>query len=137
MINYSNDMTKSQIEAGKWLECSELTQGDKIKLTNGDIAEFVRLKQKNFIGIVNGKSYNVPVTMFISVVEKANNNQKQEEYKTLKSGELFFIDDNKGNAMLFIFDSVRNNKIIGINPITKGSTRIDVKLYRGKVSDIK
>jgi len=130
-------MTKSQIESAKWLECSELKQGDKVKLTNGDVAEFVRLKQKNFVGIIDDKSYNVPVTMFASIIEKANNNHKQEEYKTLKLGELFFIDDNKSNAMLFIFDNISNNKIVGINPITKGKTRIDVRLYRGKVSDIK
>lgn len=124
----------------KLMELNNLNEGDKVKLTNGDVVTFVRLKQKNFIGTMDEKSFNIPVNMFVEVVEKVDNESKMKEqkaeYMSLKKGELFFI--NKGGiALLFAFEEIKNGKIIGINPISKGITRIDSGMFGGKVSDLK
>ena len=115
----------------KWKELSKLNQGTKVSLTNGDIAEFIRLKQKKFIGIINGKSYDIPVNMFVKVIEVAKNN---DDYVNLKKGQYFYISDSKSNALLFIFEEIQKGYIIGINPITKAKTRIDISLYKDKIA---
>lgn len=137
MVEIKEGMTRGQIESAKWLSLTEIKIGDKLKLTDGSICEFVRLKDKKFIGIMDGKSYNIPVMMFDKLVEKVVQKSESKEYLTLKKGDLFYIRDNKSNALLFIFEEMRNSRIIGINPITKGNSKIDVNLYVGKVSDIK
>ncbi|MGD6876814.1 hypothetical protein [Bacillus infantis] len=130
-------MARPEANFEKLMEVSNLSQGDKVKLSNGDVAEFVRLKQKNFVGIIQGKSYNIPVNMFVSLEEKGKEKAPNESYKTLKQGELFYItDQKKGHALLFKFDGLKNGKIIGISPINGGITRIDSALYAGKVSEI-
>jgi uncharacterized protein YjhX (UPF0386 family) len=130
-------MARPEPKFEKLMEVNNLKQGDKVKLTNGDIAEFVRLKQKNFVGIVNGKSYNIPVNMFVSLEEKAVEKKLDDGYKTLKQGELFYItDQKKGHALLFKFEGLKNDKIMGISPITGSMTRIDAGLYAGKVSEL-
>ncbi len=130
-------MAKPEPKLEKLIEVSNLKQGDKVKLTNGDTAEFIRLKQKNFVGVINGKSYNIPVNMFVSIEEKVETKKLNESYKTLKKGDLFYItDQRKGHAILFKFDSLTNGKIVGISPITGGNTKIDIALYVGKVSDL-
>lgn len=114
-----------------------LKQGDKVELTNGKVAEFVRMKQKNFVGNMDNKSYNIPVEMFVKVVEKAPEQQINEGYKTLKENELFYItDQKKGHALLFKFKGIKNGKILGESPISKSLTRIDSSLYMGKVSEL-
>ena len=130
------------VKMDKLMEVANLIEGDKVKLTNGDVATFVRLKQKNFVGTMNGQSYNIPVNMFVEVVEKvdffAAESKKEEQYSTLKKGELFYItDQKKGNALLFIFEEMKNGKIIGISPINNTRTRIAPSLFAGRVSDIK
>ena len=129
------------VSIDKLMEVSKLNEGDQVRLTNGEIATYVRLKQKNFVGNVNGKSYNIPVNMFVEVVEKVDittiEENKESEYKSLTKGELFYItDQRKGNALLFIFEEIKNGKIIGISPISKSMTRIDPDLFAGKVSNI-
>jgi UDP:flavonoid glycosyltransferase YjiC (YdhE family) len=130
-------MARPEPKFDKLMEVNNLNQGDKVKLTNGDIAEFVRLKQKNFVGIINSKSYNIPVNMFASIESKAEKKETNEGYKTLKKDELFYItDQKKGHALLFKFEGLKNGKIVGISPITGGSAKIDSGLYAGKVSEL-
>ena len=118
------------VNESKLMEVYALQQGDVIKLTTGETVEFIRLKAKNFVGIMGGKSYNIPVNMFDSIIEKNTKtiaDTQQETMKTaqeLKQGDWFYINKN-GTALAFIFDSMSNSKIIGINPITKAQTRID------------
>ena len=127
------------VKMDKLMEVANLIEGDKVKLTNGDVATFVRLKQKNFVGVIDGKTYNVPVNMFVEVVEKvdifAAETEKEEQYSTLTKGELFYItDQKKGNALLF---EMKNGKLIGISPINNTRARIAPSLFAGRVSDIK
>lgn len=124
----------NQVNEQKWMALAELKQGDKVKLTSGEIVEFSRLKQSKFIGIMNGNSYDIPVNMFVEVVEKST--RDMNAYKKLKKGDAFYTDRD-GKGILFIFDSIDNGRIIGRNPIDKSRARIDVSLYGGKVKDIK
>lgn len=122
---------------GKFETLQTLSEGDKIELFNGDVMEFVRLKQKNFIAIMDGKQYNVPVAMFSKLIEKATTKPVKvvnEEWKTLKQGEFFYIlEQKKSYALLFKFKSIVRGKIIGINPINDTEVKIDPALYVGKV----
>lgn len=128
-------LDQAAVEYQKWDALRHLEHGDKVKLTDGSTAEFVRLKQKNFIGIMDGKSYDIPVTMFKEVIEIAPTRAKARP--DLMPNEPFYIADNRGNAILFLFKEHRNNKIVGINPVDKASVTIPVAMYRGKVADLK
>lgn len=136
-------MEKSQKLMNKELEVMELHTGDKIKLTNGDIMEFVRLKRTNFVATMKGRDYNVPIWMYDSVVEKVDSNfidkineAKREEKKNilseLKKGDWFYINKG-GNAITFKFEGIERKRIIGINPINGVRTRIDMSFEIGKI----
>jgi len=118
------------------IELMNCTEGTKIELTTGDVFEFVRLKRTKFIGKRDGQNYDIPVQMFKKVVGAAPKKQLNKSYESLTKNELFYVKDNKGNALLFKFDEIKNNKIIGVNPVSSTKTRIDIALYVGKVSEI-
>ncbi|AEO93892.1 gp649 [Bacillus phage G] len=119
----------------KFNELSKLNTGDKVKLTNGEVAVFTKLKRKNFEGTIDDKAFNIPIEMFVEVIETVDVNAKDGEIVSLKKGEPFFINKN-GNALLFTFEKIENGRIIGINPVSKSRTRIDKSLYAGKVEGI-
>lgn len=112
----------------------ELREGDKVKLVNGDIAEFVKAKQKKFIGIINNSRYDIPISMLVSIEEKADQQKKKEEslnlLGTLKKGDWFYINKDS-RAILFKFEKLENKKIIAINPIDNSLTRIDINFKIG------
>lgn len=129
------ELMKIKESIDKWDTLKKLKTNSMILLTNGEECKFIRLKRKKFIGMINGSTFDIPVNMFKEVLEEAKENVG---YKTLKKGELFYITDSRGNdALLYKFDSIKNNRIIGINPLSNVETSIDVSLYRGKVLDIK
>jgi preprotein translocase subunit YajC len=111
-----------------------LREGDKIKLTNGEIAEFIKAKQKKFIGVMNGTRYDIPMSMIDCVLEKADQQKKKEEslniLSQLKKGDWFYINKS-GSAIVFKFDRIEGKKIIGINPIGDVTTRIDISFKIG------
>lgn len=112
----------------------ELKEGDKVKLTNGEVVEFVKSKQKKFIGIMNGKRYDIPMSMLVEVVEKADQQMKKEDSLNLvgqlKKGDWFYINKS-GNAIVFKFEKVEGKRIIGINPIDNCQVRIDISFQIG------
>ncbi|WP_252241619.1 hypothetical protein [Clostridium sp. ZBS18] len=120
----------------KELEVMELHTGDTIKLTNGDIMEFVRLKRTKFIASMKGQNFDVPIQMYDSLVEKVDlkkkENEKSDILKSLKIGEYFYINKG-GNAIVFKFDGIEGNKIIGVNPINNCKTKIDISFEVGKL----
>lgn len=128
-----------EVNHEKLMAVFELNEGDKVKLTDGSIAEFVRLKQKKFIGIINGTPYDISVNAFDEVVEKvdlkAKLKKQEQEYKSLQRNELFFINHN-GDAKLYRFNEVKNGRIIGMNPVTNTRAKIDPSLFGGKVSNL-
>ena len=111
-------------------------QGDKVLLKSGKIAEFVKMKRTNFEGIIDGAHYNIKIASFDKIVEKANQDIKKEVkaniLSQLKDGDWFYINKND-NALTFIFKEIKNNKIIGINPITKTTTKIDMNFEIGLI----
>jgi len=127
-------------------------EGTTVKLKNGQTAIFVRLKQKKFIGTMDGKNYDIPITWYAGIVEKETTPVSEEErikkclaelekiqgfdYHNLIKGELFYINK-KENALLFIFDKISGNKVIGINPITNIPAKIDTSFTFTRVCDIK
>lgn len=122
----------SRIFLDKWMELNELRQDSKVLLTSGETATFIKLNKKNFVGIMDGKTFNIPIELFDKVLEVAKLN---DGYKKLKKGEAFYISNGK-DALLFIFEAMEKGKIIGINPISSSRTRIAVSMYAGKVSEV-
>lgn len=131
--------TKKETDFKKWNQLNALTQGDVVKLTNGQTAEFVRLKQSKFLGKMNDKTYDIPVNMFVEVAEKvdltAQIEKKKEGYMSLEKGDLFYISM-KGNALLFEFDSMRNGQIMGRNPADNSLARIEPNLFEQSIKDL-
>lgn len=123
----------TKVNQQKLAEVSKLTAGDRVKLTNGDIAEFVRLKRTRFIGTINGTGYDIPVNMFAEILEKADNNI-DEKLKELTGGDYIYYQDSKGRAILLEFVKFKGHKIIGRNPISKGKVSIEKSMYIDKVA---
>lgn len=106
-------------------ELGSMNKGDKIKLTNGEVCEFVRLKRTKFIGIINGSSYDIPVTMAVECIGKAEKKDKKTvNIKDLNKGDWFYIDKG-GRAILYKFVGIENGRVTGENPIDGGKARID------------
>lgn len=124
----------TRVNEEKLMEVRELKCGDIIKLTDGSECEFVRLKRKKFIGIIDGGSYDIPVNMFVKLLKK-NSEDKFEEIKKLRAGNMFYIQANNGDAILFEFQAFNGNNIIGINPINKARTKIDKSMFAGVVEN--
>jgi len=123
----------TRVNPDKLAEVSKLNRGDIIKLKSGEEVEFIRLKRKKFLGIIDGTTYNIHVNSFDKVLEEAEDNT-EENINKLESGDYFYIESNRGgNALLFKFKRIKNNKIIGINPISNSRTRIDKSLFVDKV----
>lgn len=109
--------------------------GDKVKLKNGNVYEFVKLKRTKFLGKNEKGLYDIPVSAFVEIVEKAEI-KVNDGYKKLRKGQLFYIDKG-GNAIVFIYEEMKRGRIIARNPITGGLAQIDTSLYGGKVSELK
>ena len=58
------------------------------------------------------------------VGEATNLNVDSFDYKKLKKDQYFWINKN-GNAVVFKFESIIGNKIIGINLINNSKVKID------------
>jgi len=111
-------------------------EGDKVKCTNGEIYEFIRLKRTKFIGKNEKGTYDIPIQMFVEIVEKAGPKKINQSYKRLKEGDLFYIK--KGDdAIVYSYIEMSNGRIIGKNPVHGGRTRIDIGLYGGKITELK
>ena len=132
-------MARPDVNFDKYYEVAKLKTGDIIQLTTGEKVTFIKCKQKNFVGTMeDGKNYNIFINKFDKILENAkqmSNDDLPELFKTLKKGDLFYIN-HRGNAMLFKFETFKNNRIVGINPISNGLSNIDVSLYVGKVSGL-
>jgi preprotein translocase subunit YajC len=72
VLEKCNMTVKSQSNSNnKEMEVKTLSFGDKVKLTNGEIAEVIKVNQKRFVGVINGSEYTIPFGMFESVIEKS------------------------------------------------------------------
>jgi hypothetical protein len=70
VLEKCNMTVKSQSNSNnKEMEVKTLSFGDKVKLTNGEIAEVIKVNQKRFVGVINGSEYTIPFGMFESVIE--------------------------------------------------------------------
>jgi urease alpha subunit len=112
------------------------SEGDKVLLTNGSIYEFVKVKRTKFIATKDSKFYDIPISAFQEIIEKAPPKKINQGYKKLKVNDLFIIDV-KDNACLFSFVEISNGRIVGINPLNNMRTRIDIGLYVGTLNEVK
>lgn len=123
----------------KWLELNKLNPGDEVRLTNGNIVSFQRLKRTNFLGDMNGKTYDISVSMFVEVVSKVDiaavEKEREHGINSLEKGELFYINQN-GKSLLFKFNHTTGSKIIADTIDNKSKATIDLSLYGGKVADL-
>jgi bifunctional DNA-binding transcriptional regulator/antitoxin component of YhaV-PrlF toxin-antitoxin module len=117
-----------------------LNKGDKVLLTDGSEAIFVRSKQVKFIGTMEGKDFDIPKTMYVKTLEKVKVDSPKEKQdknlakiKLLKKGDWFYIERGN-NAELYKFEELQNNTIIGINPIDQTRMKIHVTFQIGLVS---
>lgn len=119
-------------------ELKTLSEGSIIELYNGKKATFKRMKRSKFVAEMDGKLYDIPVQAFGKIIEVKHEvveEVKNEEWKTLKEGEFFYIlEQRKSYALLFKFKGIVRNKIIGINPINNTEVKIDPALFVGKVN---
>lgn len=79
-----NDMVNNRKTINnKELEIRKLHTGDKIKLNDGKIAEFVKINRTRFTGLINGESYSIPFCNFVSLAtnEEIANQPKVQRKK--------------------------------------------------------
>jgi hypothetical protein len=110
--------------------------GDKVRLHTGEIVEFVKLNRSKFVFKRNDVAYNIAVSAFKEIVEKAPPKKINQSYKKLKVGDLFYIV-HKDEAMVYSFLEIAKGKIVGKNPILGSRTSIDINLYGGKLTELK
>ncbi len=128
-------MARPEVDYKKYTQVAELIKGDIIQLTTGEKVTFVKCKQKDFSGIMeDGKTYSIFINKFDKILENAKPINQQEENNNilsqLKKGDWFYINKSD-KALLFKFEKIENNKVIGINPIDNGITKIDMSFQFG------
>lgn len=113
-----------------------LGMGDIVLCTNGKQYEFVRMKKTKFIGKRDGATYDVPYQMFVEVVSRQQNTRFDSSQ--LQKGELFYILNNKQEAVVFRFKYMINaDKVMAENPVTNTGVRVGAGLVKGRVSELK
>lgn len=122
----------TQTEFEKFNQLRVLLPGTKVLLTDNSIAEFKRLKQKKFIGVIDGSPYDIPVGMFVKVTEEVTPQDKESASKKLKKDDWFYISQS-GKALLFKYIKHEGATIIGLNPVTDVQHRISPSLFEAKV----
>jgi hypothetical protein len=127
-------MAMTQAEMNKDIIFANM--GDKVRLHTGEIVEFIKLNRSKFVFKRDGVAYNIAITAFNEIVEKAPLKKINQSYKKLKEGELFYIV-HKEEAMVYSFLEIAKGKIVGKNPILGSRTSIDINLYGGKLAELK
>ena len=112
------------------------SEGDKVLLNNGSVYEFVKVKRTKFLAKKDNSFYDIPISAFKEIIEKAPPKKINQSYKKLKEND-FFIIDVKENACLFTFVGIENGRIIGINVLNNMRTKIDIGLYVGTLNEVK
>lgn len=122
------------MKTNNYTELSRLNNGDTVLLSTGQECEFIRLKRKRFIGIIDGTSYDIPVSQFEEVLKIKEQVPADEKLKEVKAGDLFYIE-RKGNAELLIFKQLKpdGRTIVATNPIDKGRITLDKSMFEAKI----
>lgn len=113
----------------KEFQVRNLILGDKVKLTNGDIAEFVKVNQKRFVGIINGSEYTIPFGMFDSIFEKANTNTAKRIQSSFEY--LFWVHGNGDDIEAII----KSSKELSKDEIEKTKIKLIKKYHADYVED--
>ena len=146
-----NLKTKSQSEilslSDKYEAIYKLNKGDMVLLNDGSEMEFKEMKRTKFVASMKGKSYSVPVGMFVKVLCKVkvevNPNiisvnfpvdilPTQNWYKELKKDDFFYIVRGK-HCIAFQFVEILRNKIIGKHLVDGHKVTIDLTFEGGKI----
>lgn len=92
------------------------------------------MKDRNFVGTLNGKPYDIPVETF---KRKVRSGSRSFDPATLRKGDWFYTNEH-GKACLYKFDRVLpNGKIVGLNPIGNIPTTMSGTFIVGKVEQTK
>ena len=123
------------MDFNKTMELVNCNAGDIVECTDGKKYEMIKVNRVKFVAknVENGAAYNIPFEMFVKVVSKKVVNI--EKVNSLKSGDLFLINDSKG-ALLFKFEKFEKDKIIGVNPLTGIKTRMPKSMFATKVNEL-
>jgi hypothetical protein len=124
------------VDVEKKIKVAGLMEGDVVKLTNGEVATFIRIKQTRFLGTINGNVFNIPINMFVDVISKApiediikkaneKSTVKSNVLDSLKEGDWFYIVQ-RGNALAFKFVRVQGTSVIAKNPINNAEVKIGI-----------
>lgn len=112
-----------------------LSLGDVVKCTDGREYEFIRMKQKKFIGKNRGQAYDIDARMFVELIRKAE--KVPFDPNVLQEGELFYVLDNKQTATIYRFKyMINSNRVKAENPITGGSVTVPSTMVEGAVNDL-
>ena len=100
-------------------------------------ATFIRMKTKNILASFKGKTYNIPKTLFDSIVERAEVKPEKDIHMLgMTAGDFFYIN-RSGVALLFEFVMYKGtDKLYAKNPITGTPTTIDNSLFAGTVKSL-
>lgn len=113
---------------------NQLNMGDIIRCSNGKEYEFVRLKKTKFLGKRDGATYDVPVELFMELVRKSE--KAPFDPSVLKEGDLFYILNNKQEAILLRFKYMINaDKVQAENPVTEQGYRVSASMIEGNVRE--
>jgi hypothetical protein len=125
-VSITNIIQSESKTNDKEIQVRQLNIGDKVKLTDGSIAEFVKVNQKRFVGTIKGKEYTIPFSMFVSIIEKSNGAVKDNN----KAG--FILKSKKkdyetGCYEYFkeIFETHSGEKMVAIEKSESKATRFD------------
>ena len=105
-----------------------LKPGDKIELTDGQIATFVRANRTKFIGEMEGRAgiFTIPMNMFVRIV--GSNDKPLEEHMCMTANEYFYANE-EGKAVLYIYESNLGHNIVAHNPITDKVVYVSVDTF--------
>lgn len=118
----------------KFNQLALLSLGDKVLCSNGETYEFIRLKKTKFLGKRSGQTFNIPVSMFVEVVEKGESTLF--DVTSLKEGDLFYTLDARKNPVLYRFKyMINSNKVMAENPVTRTGVRMPAEIVEGSIHD--
>lgn len=118
-------------------ELAAVPRGAIIRMKDGKTGEFMRVNQTSLDVMIDGKAVRVSLESFAEVVSTEVAQKARDGYKKLKPGTLFYIVYGRADdIVLYVFEQIKNGKIIGRHPVNKTTIRIDPALYGGTVAEL-
>lgn len=129
-------MRLTEVNFDTMAKIAQLKEGDIIKIKSGlkeKECTFVSNKQVNMVCIMDGKAYNVPKTLFVDIVKKAE--PKKIAKINLKPNELFVIK-NGNKVCMYAFIENKNGYLWGFCPVTKVRVKAPINMFVSSIKDL-